>query len=248
MQQTLTLATTVSELSNEYSTYKILAWQNLHNVKRQIRRHWLSESYSPVTIRKIFKIVIPYSYPLRTGHLKWAFIRSLHWESSEPLLWSLWQNVVLYTVHWKKKILYAASKRFTYSGSLCDLSSNFLYHCSNIPRGTARWLSCTWQNDCMKLNKLRPTFKATCSSCLCRPTFRAGRVAASSIATPILAVTGREVEPIRFIWLDVVGHSSESTDEGHALVTPPRNWNVEPGDWTYTATALSCGIDASLKR
>lgn len=82
------------------------------------------------------------------------------------------------------------AKPFKYSGSRLALSWNFLNHLSRISMGTTNLDPSTPQNDCMKLNKFSPTFKANRSIFFSAATSSEGNDAKSSTETPILAERG----------------------------------------------------------
>lgn len=130
---------------------------------------------------------------------------------------------------------------FKYSGSRLDFSWNFLNHLSRISIGTTNLDPSTPQKDCMKLKRFSPTFRARRSIRFSAVTSSEGREAKSSTETPIFAERGVESAAMSCIWPPGSGHGRESTAEGLAKVTAPQNRNWDPGDWIYTARALSGG-------
>ena len=133
------------------------------------------------------------------------------------------------------------TKPFKYSGSRLAFSWNFLNHLSKISIGTTNFEPSTPQKDCMKLKRFSPTFRARRSIRFSAVTSSDCREAKSSTETPILAETGAESAGMSCIWPLGSGHGSVSTAEGVARVTAPQKRKWDPGDWIYTARALSGG-------
>ncbi|KAG5607831.1 hypothetical protein H5410_029323 [Solanum commersonii] len=139
------------------------------------------------------------------------------------------------------------AKPFKYSGSRFARSWNFLNQRSNISIGTTSLLPSTPQNDCIKLNKFSPTFSANLSIFCPAATSREGSVARSSTETPIFAEIG-VASAVSCSCPPGSGQGSDSTAEGRVSVTAPQKRKGEPGDWIYTARALSGGSVKLLRR